>query len=421
MANKEYKASYSVEGSGGKNRKGPLTSIKVIDFTAAVAGPYSGMHLTDLGADLIKVEPPWGDSTRNSLPSLTNKEAYGGYFQTLNRGKRSISLDITTEEGLEVVKKLVRDADVVMENFRSVEVTDKLGISYNDLKKINEKLIYASCKGYGNKRVMESPYAGRTTTDIVAQAMGGIMQVTGFPENGPTKVGPGIGDLFPGTLLTVGILSALVERNQSGKGQMVDVSMVDGILSLNDTRTVHHSYTGKDLKLPGNSHPYVFPMNVFDAVDGPVVIQANRERWHKLCEAIGKPELGEKYSEPKDRKENEEYLYDEINEWTKEHTREEIMELLHFTQTGPVYKASQQKEEEHFYARDMLIDVEHANTGESAKIAGQPVKHSRTTGRIQGRAPLLGEHSREILEEHGYETAKINSLFNSEVVFEEQP
>jgi succinyl-CoA:mesaconate CoA transferase len=307
-----------------------------------------------------------------------------------------------------------------MENFRNAEVTERLGISYEDLKQVKEDIIYASCKGFGNERVMESPYAGRTTTDIVAQAMGGIMQATGFPENGPTKVGPGIGDLFPGTMLTVGILSAIIERDQSGEGQMVDVSMVDGITSLNDTRTVHYAYTGEDPPLPGNSHPYVFPMNVFEAVDGKVVIQASGERWDQLCETIEKPELAE-YSSIEERKKNEDYLYEEINQWTEEHTQAEIMEELKFTQVGPVYQASDQFEDEHFYARDMFVDVEHANTGESAKIAGPPVKHSRTTGQIQGRAPFQGEHSRKVLQEIGYSDEKIDSLMQSEVLIENKP
>lgn len=403
-------------------RNGPLAGIKVIDMSQAIAGPYAAMLLADLGANLIKIEPPWGDHVRTSLPKLEEDEAYGGYFQSVNRSKRSVCIDLTSESGQQALKDLVADSDIVLENFRGEGVTDKLGVSYSDLKEVREDIIYASITGFGHKQVMESPHSGKRTVDMVSQAMGGLMGVTGSEESGPTKVGPGIGDIFPGTLSVVGILAALAHRDRTGEGQLVDVAMVDSILSLCDTRMIHYSYTGENPDLPGNTHPYNFPYDVFDSADGPVVIAAiNDKMWKELCNAIKKPELANEYSTDENRKENQDVLYEEINDWTKEQSRHKIMEQLSdHMPVGPLYRAEGIFDDEHFESREMLVDVPHANTGKTAKIAGTPIKFSNTPAGIQHRAPLLGEHTRDALEEIGYDDDTIDSMFESGDILESE-
>jgi len=399
-------------------RHGPLVGVKVVDLSQAIAGPYAAMLLADLGADVIKIEPPWGDTVRSSPPHLSEDEPYGAYFQSVNRSKRSLCVDLTTEEGRETVYDIVEDSDVVLENFRSQEVTEKLGVSYEDMKEVKEDIVYASISGFGHEDVLESQYSGRKTVDMVSQAMGGIMSVTGSEESGPTKVGPGIGDIFPGTLAVVGLLAALWHRERTGEGQIVDVAMVDAILSLTDTRMIEYSYDGENPGLPGNSHPHNFPYDVFDATDGSVVIAAITDQmWTDLCRVIGKPHLSDEYPTEEDRKSNEDTLYDEINEWTKRHSKKEVMEELYeFLPVGPLYNAEGIFNDQHFKDREMLVDVPHGESGQERTIAGQPIKFSRTLGGIQHRAPILGEHTREILEERGYDDEEIDRLLSSGAV-----
>ena len=396
-------------------RHGPLVGVKVVDLTQAIAGPYAAMLLADLGADVIKIEPPWGDTVRSSPPHFSEDEPYGAYFQSVNRSKRSLCVDLTTEEGQETVYDIVEESDVVLENFRSQEVTKKLGVSYEDMKRVKEDIVYASISGFGHEDVLESRYSGRKTVDMVSQAMGGIMSVTGSEESGPTKVGPGIGDIFPGTLTVVGLLAALWHKERTGEGQIVDVAMVDAILSLTDTRMIEYSYNGKNPELSGNSHPHNFPYDVFDTSDGSVVIAAITDKmWTDLCQVIGKPHLSDEYPTEEDRKSNEDLLYDEINEWTQSHSKEEVMgELYEFLPVGPLYNAEGIFNDPHFEDREMLVDVPHGDSGEKRTIAGQPIKFSRTLSGIQHRAPILGEHSREILEEMGYDDEDIERLLSS--------
>jgi len=404
------------------NQKGPLTGVKVLDLTQVLAGPFATMLMADLGADVVKIEPPSGDMSRESDPRLTDDEAYGGYFHSINRNKRSLAIDLKSDEGKQTFRSLVKKADVVVENYRT-GVMDRLGLPYEDLREINPGLIYASIRGFGDPRTGESHYADRPAYGFIAQAFGGIMSITGTEEEGPTKVGPGVGDIFPGVLSVVGILSALQHRNRTGEGQYVDVGMVDGILSLCE-RMVHQYSFEREVPGPqGNSHPLIFPFDRFDTVDGHIVITAYApHQWVSLCEHMDRPNLAAEYKAPGTRRENAEKLYPEVNEWTRQHTKEELFDILEDdVPCAPVNDVEDIFEEQHFEERDMLQEVEHADTGQTVTLVGTPIKFSEFEGGIKTRAPFLGEHSRSVLSEYGLDERTVDELIASETVLDKSP
>lgn len=405
-----------------RNREGPLADVSVLDLTQVLAGPFATMLMADLGADVVKIEPPTGDMSRGSEPRLTDDEAYGGYFHSINRNKRSLAIDLKSEDGKAAFRSLAAEADVVVENYRT-GVMDRLGLSYESLREENPGLVYASIRGFGDPRTGESHHADRPAYGMIAQAFGGIMSITGTAESGPTKVGPGVGDIFPGVLSVVGILSALRHRDRTGEGQYVDVGMVDGILSLCE-RMVHQYSFEEEVPGPrGNSHPLIFPFDRFDAADGYVVITAyGQHQWEALCEHMDRPDLAADYDTPAARRANADALFDEVNEWTRRHTKDELFDRLEDdVPCGPVNDAADVFEDPHFEARDMLQEVEHADTGETVTLAGTPIKFSGFEGGIRTRAPFLGEHSRAVLDEYGFEEATIDDLFGSGTVLDESP
>lgn len=403
-----------------ENSHGPLDGVRVIDMTQMLSGPFATMVLADLGADVIKVEPPHGDMTRENEPHLEDDEAYGGYFHSVNRNKRSIVIDLKTEEGKETLRELVKDGDVLVENFRTGTM-EKLDVPYEDLKEINPGLVYASIRGFGDPRVGESPYADRPAFDLIAQAMGGIMSITG--TDGPTKVGPGVGDIFPAVLSVVGILSALHHRDKTGEGQYVDVSMVDSILSLCERIVHQHSFKGEVPGPQGNTHPLLFPFDRFEASDGYVVIAAPAtHQWEALCEFMDRPELAEVYADDTYRANSGDELRPIVNEWTRQHTKDELFEMLaDDVPCGPVNNVEDIFDDPHFEARDMLEEVEHADTGETVTLAGTPIKFSETPGGVRKKGPFLGEDSEDVLEEAGFDQDAIENLFGSGVVIDESP
>ncbi len=398
---------------------GPLADVRVLDLTQMLAGPYATMLLADLGADVVKVEPPRGDMTRSNPPHLDEDEAYGGYFHSVNRNKRSVVIDLKSEAGKETLRGMVADADVLVENFK-VGTMDRLGLSYESLREINPALVYGSIRGFGDPRSGESPYADRPAFDIIAQAMGGVMSITGTEESGPVKVGPGVGDIFPASLCIVGVLSALHHAERTGEGQFVDVGMVDGVLALTE-RIVHQYAVGGDVPGPqGNTHPLLFPFDRFDTTDGHVMIAAPSDKqWTALCEAMGRPDLAEEYPDEEDRVEHMDELRPVVAEWVAEHTKEEIAELIaDDVPCGPVNTVLDIFEDEHFEVREMLPQVEHADTGREVSLAGAPIKLSETPSGVHHRAPFLGEHSREVLAEYGVDGDRIEELVGEDVVQE---
>ena len=392
---------------------GPLAGLDVVDMTQMLAGPFATMLLADLGANVVKVEPPGGDMTRSNPPHLEDDEAYGGYFQSVNRNKRSVVLNLKDDANREAFEGLVSEADVLVENYRTGTM-ERLGLPYEDLREDNPGLVYASIRGFGDPRTGESPYAERPAFDLIAQAMGGIMSITGTPESGPVKVGPGIGDIFPAVLSVVGVLSALQHRERTGEGQYVDVSMVDGILSLTERIVHQYSYTDEAPEPQGNTHPLLFPFDRFEAEDGYVVIAApNAKQWHALCEHMDYPDLAEQYPTEDEQRAHADELRAVVSEWTSNHTKAELFELLaDDVPCAPVQTVADIFESPHFNARDMLARVEHADTGEEVTIAGTPIKFTESDAGVRHRAPFLGEHTEDVLRETDLSATLLEDLLD---------
>ena len=250
---------------------GALGDVRIIDLTQMLAGPYGSMVLADHGASVIKVEPPGGDMCRHTGPyrSDDTTRALGAYFQSIDRNKKSVCLDLKTADGRDALKALVRDADAIMESFRA-GVMDRLGLGYEVLRAINPRLVYGALRGFGDQRTGASPYVEWPAYDVVAQAMGGMMAVTGPDANTPTKVGPGIGDIVPGMMLAFGVLAAIHHARRTGAGQFVDVSMVDAMLAICERSVWQHSVQGQIAGPEGNHHPFLCPFGMFPASDGHV-------------------------------------------------------------------------------------------------------------------------------------------------------
>ncbi|PXW31844.1 UNVERIFIED_CONTAM: crotonobetainyl-CoA:carnitine CoA-transferase CaiB-like acyl-CoA transferase [Williamsia faeni] len=380
---------------------GPLTGVRVVDLSHALAGPYTTMLLADLGADVLKVESPAGDLSRWAGPFHADdtEHAFGGYFQSVNRGKRSVVLDLKTEEGAAALRAIAAEADVLVENF-TAGVMERLGLSYESLSADNPRLIYATVRGFGDQRSGESPYLAWPAFDVVVQAMAGLMGITGTENGDPIKVGPGIGDIYPGTLLALGITSALYEARGSGLGQFVDVAMYDAVLALCERIIYQHSYTGAVPKPEGNRHPLLSPFDVLPAIDGWVAIAApNDNRWRTLCELIDRPDLAVDASlaTNQQRVHRRREVFDVLAEWTHARTKEEILDQLGGrVPVGAVRNAAEIMADPHVAARDMIVELEHPGAGRTLAVAGQPMKFSRTPAKPDKRAPLLDEHGAEV-------------------------
>ena len=403
-------------------RGGALTGVRVIDLTQMLSGPYATMLLADLGAEVVKVEPLTGDGTRLQGPHLPEKDgpsSYGGYFHSVNRNKRSLALDLKSEEGRQVLLRLVRSADVLVENFR-VGVMDRLGLSYEVLREENPKLVYAAIRGFGDPRTGESPYADWPAFDVVAQAMGGFMGITGPAPGQPMKAGPGVGDLFPAALSVVGLLAALVHARDTGEGQFVDVAMYDGVMSLCERAVYLHSYTGAVSEPQGNSHPLLCPFDVFPTADGHVAIAAPRDHhWTLLVGVMEHPDLAAdaRYATNRERVRNGAEVRRLVGEWTSAHTTAEVVALLAGkVPMGPVNNAADLAADPHVAARQMLIEVEHPGAGRTVKLAGTPIKMTAAPGPDHRRAPLLSEHADEVLDEVGLSREEIAHLRDAGVV-----
>lgn len=373
----------------------------MLDLTHALAGPYCTMMLADLGADVLKVESPAGDLSRTSGPYLADDRVrdFGGYFQSVNRGKRSIVLNLKDPADAALLRSLSAQSDILVENF-TPGVMERLGLSYESLAQDNPKLIYAALRGFGDPRSGSSPYQEWPAFDIVIQAMAGLMGITGTPDGTPIKVGPGVGDIFPGTLLALGIVSALYESRSSGVGQFVDVAMYDAILSLCERIVYQYSYDGTIPKPEGNRHPLLSPFDIVPAVDGWVAIAApNNNRWKRLCELIGRNDLA---TDPglqtnESRVGRREEVYDGLAGWTRTRSTDEILAVLGGeVPVGAVRNAQEILADPHVEARGMAVRLPHPGSNRTVTVAGQPIKFSRTPATPTRRAPLLDEHGADI-------------------------
>ncbi|MDQ2049065.1 succinyl-CoA:mesaconate CoA-transferase [Natronolimnohabitans sp. A-GB9] len=387
---------------------GALSNLRVLDLTQVLAGPYCTMLLADMGADVVKIERPGGDMIRSNPPFVDDpeEEAYGGYFQSVNRGKKSIELNLGDEDDRADLLSLVEEADIVVENYRSGTM-EKYDLGYETLKEHNPQLIYSSIRGFGDPRTGETYRQGQPSFDLIAQALGGVMETTGQPDGPPTKTGPGVGDLFTATLNCIGILAAVNHREQTGEGQYVDTAMYDSMISFTERAIYQQSYTGEAPTRRGNSHPTLFPYNAFETGDGYAVIAAfNNNHWAELCDVMDREDLAEEYPTTAQRLENRDLLREEIADWTVEQTNEELVEKLEGrVPAAKVQTTEEIFEDEHVHTRDMLVPVEQPGADTEVEIAGNPIKMSETTPQPRGRAPLLDEHREEILGEKPETTA----------------
>jgi crotonobetainyl-CoA:carnitine CoA-transferase CaiB-like acyl-CoA transferase len=400
---------------------GALAGLRVVDLTQMLAGPFCTQILADHGADVIKVEAMTGDGTRVTGPFCADDtlKDFGGYFQSVNRNKRSIALDLKTGTGREILRRLIDDADVVVENFRA-GVMERLGFSYETLRETNPRLVYGTVRGFGDPRSGESPYAQWPAYDVVSQAMGGMMGITGPDRDTPTKIGPGVGDTVPALMLCIGILAAVSRARETGQGQFVDVAMTDAVLAMCERIVYQTSYTGAVPAPEGNRHPLLCPFGLFRARDGHVSIACATDAfWEKLAEAIGQPGMAQDpaFATNAARVQHQQQVIDAIEAFTAVRTKEEIAAALGGkVPFGPVYTSAEIFADRHYAVREMLVDVEQPGSATPVKIAGVPIKLSDTPGAVRRRAPLLGEHTDEILGGMGYADDLIRALKAQRVV-----
>ena len=398
-----------------------LRGIKVIDFSHMLSGPYCTMLLADHGADVVKIEPLTGDGARLFGPFPAGDlpdGGYGAYFQSVNRNKRSVAVDLRRPEGQDVVRRMIASADVVVENFRP-GVMERFGLSYEELRSLNPGLVYAAIRGFGDERTGRSPLGDLPAFDLNAQAMGGFMSITG-PPGRPMKAGPGIGDIFPAALCCIGILSALVSRQTTGQGQFVDVAMYDAVIALCERIVYQHSVTGVAPEGQANDHPILSPFGIFPTLDGNVSIAAPYdELFVRLCECMGEPSLATdlRFRNAAARIANTVELYEIIEKWTQRHTTEEVFKLLSgAVPVAPVQDAADIAADPQVAARDMIVAVEHPGAASTVDIAGVPIKFTSTPGAVRTRAPLLGEHTAEALGEAGFAMDDIAKLKEAGVI-----
>ena len=391
----------------GAPAMGPLKGLKVLDFTQALAGPFCTQQLSDLGADVVKVEGlDGGDLTRRSGPfhEADPQHRYSGYFQSINRGKKSIAVDLKTAAGVDLVKRLVPHFDVVVENFR-VGVMDRLGLSYETLAALNPRLVYAAIRGFGDPRTGESPYMAWPAYDVVAQAMGGMMGITGLAGGQPIKVGPGVGDTVPALYAALGVVSAVLHARQTGEGQFLDVAMVDAVLGVSE-RIVHQYSFGHQVPGPeGNHHPFLLPFGIYPAADGFVAIACPGDPFFRaLCGALGATALLEEpdFATPAARAANRTAVIERLSALTGALTKAELHERLGgVVPFGPVLNIDEIARDPHFAARQMLRSIDCPGFPEPMRIAGQPIKFAGTPVSATRRGPDLGEDTVEVLREHG--------------------
>ena len=391
------------------NRTGPLADITVIDCTMALAGPFGAAILADLGADVIKVEPPAGDGSR-SMPPLPPDYAnpgaeaaggvdFGGYFASINRNKRSIVLDLKDPEDRETLLTLCESADAIVENMR-VGVMDKLGVGYDTIRARNPAIVYGCIRGFGDPRTGASPYADWPAYDIVAQSMGGLAHITG-PEGGRGyPSGVSVGDIYPGTMMALGVIAAIHHARRTGEGQFMDVGMYDAMLFFSETVIANYSYQGTSLGPRGEHHPNLCPFGIFPTSDGAVAIAApGPGHWQALCLAMGRGDLvdDERSRNTYLRRRHQHFVEGVIADWTCTLTKQAVMDAIGGkVPCGPVNTAEDIFNDPHVRARGMISEFDLPGDNPRVSIANTPMKFNSTPAGFHRRAPLLDEHGDEI-------------------------
>ena len=400
----------------------PLEGLRVVELAHVMAGPICGLFLGDLGADVIKVERlPGGDTTRHFSPPEIEGESAA--FMMLNRGKRGVALDLRTEEGRAVVRQMVSSADVVIENFRAGTM-ERMGLGYDDLALLNERLIYCQVTGFGRT----GPLSSQGGFDLIAQGYSGLMSVTGEgPDREPVKVGAPLTDITAGILASFGVVCAVLERERTGRGQRVDTSLYEAGITQTYWQSAIALATGVSPAPLGSAHPMAAPYQAFQTKNSWINVGASNERtWTRLIEALDLRELSsdDRFVTNTDRMANLTTLIEILGSHFREHTSEHWLAVLEDAgvPAGPVASVGEMLEHPQTEARRMVVDVEHTTAG-SVRSLGIPVKLSGSGDRSgpngpRAGAPLLGEHTRGVLQEFGYSKAEIDQMINTAVAHE---
>ena len=387
---------------------GPLAGCRVIELAHIMAGLVAGLMLADMGADVIKVEKLNGDDTRRFVPPSINGESAA--FMMMNRNKRGIVLDLKSEAGKEALRRLVREADVLIENYR-FGTMERLGLGYDNLSQINSGLIYCEVSGFGRT----GPYAHRGGFDLIAQGMSGLMSITGEgPGREPVKVGAPVSDITAGIVAAMGISAAYAHKLKTGEGQKVDTSLFEAAITHTYWQSAIAFATGEAPHAMGSAHPLNAPYQAFKTADGWINIgAANQTNWERTLELIGAPELNDdpRFSSNAVRIQNREVLADILNDIVQHKTTEEWLALFEEggVPAGPVLTVTEMHADPQALYRDMIVSTQHPVAGE-VKTIGHPVKFSKTPGGVRTPAPLMGQHTREVLGEAGYSTDEIAAM-----------
>lgn len=375
--------------------KPPLEGIRVLDLSRVLAGPFATQLLGDLGAEIIKVEAPGrGDETRSWGPPFAAGEA--AYYLSVNRNKKSITVNLKTLEGIDIIKKLAKISDVFIENFK-VGGLDKLGLGYEEIKKENPRIIYVSITGFGHT----GPYRERPGYDFIIQGMCGVMSVTGEPGSEPMKVGVAWTDVITGLFASNAILAALIEREKSGLGQYIDISLLDSAIAAMVNQASNYLISGVPPKRYGNAHPNIVPYQAFKTKDSYIILAVgNDSQFRKFCSVAGREDLADHpdFSTNPKRVENRERLIPIIKEIMLTKTTAEWCELLTKAKIpcGPIYNLKEVFEDPHVLSRQMVVKIKHP-TARKIPLVGTPLKFSRTKIQFKQHPPLLGEHTDEVL------------------------
>lgn len=378
-----------------KKRKGPLTDLRMIELGQLIAGPFCGQLFADMGADVIKVEAPGrGDPMR-----VWGREGYPLWWKVVSRNKRCITANLREEAGQDIVRQLVKEADFILENFRPGTM-EKWGLGYEDLKKINPKIIMIRVSGYGQT----GPYSKRPGYASVGEAMGGIRYLMGDPDRKPSRAGISLGDSLAGTFATVGALAALHHREKTGEGQVIDTSIYESILTIMESLVSEHTVEGFTRERSGSILPAIAPSNIYDGSDGMVIIAANQDSvFSRLSDAIGMADLKDnpRYATHTARGANQTELDDIIQAWAKDKPIAEIEDIMieNAVPVGKVYRAKEMLDDPHYAARDALIDLPSDAFG-SVKMQNVFPKMSKTQGEVRWAGPeKLGSHTEDVLTE----------------------
>jgi len=387
---------------------GPLAGVRVLELAQIMAGPTCGMLLADMGADVIKVEKlPGGDDARGYREPRVN--GVSAPFLMLNRNKRGIAIDLKRPEGRDVLLRMVRDADVVTENYRRGTL-EKLGLGYDVLARTNPGLIYCAVSGFGR----EGPWRDKAGFDLIAQGFAGLMSITGEPGGPPVKTGNSVADINAGILAAVGILAAFVHKLRTGKGQVVDTSLMEAALQQTYWHAAAYFATGKSPGATGSAHILTAPYQAFRTADGWINIGgANQANWERIADVMGHPEwrTDGRFADNSSRMANLEALVDAMNAVLAQRATDDWLAAFDAAgvPAGPVHSVGEALSHPQTHARDMVVELDHAQAGRTRAL-GCPIHFSATPTRIDRAAPVLGEHTREVLREFGYRDEEIDAL-----------